>query len=169
MRTILILLILTSGAFGESIYYLGDSYRTGKLVETSERDTTISAEQFKMLQRTNPRDRIHGVVTSVSSEGWFLLIRCVLKTRDRPVRQVLARLDVESYNPARATYGRAKSFNVAVKDTIPNNSMRTYVFRQHVSIIEAGNNQGLQMLWNWHLRYDSIGSFRWTFSERQVR
>lgn len=168
MRAILIVLILSSNAFGESIYYQGDSYSTGNLVETSERDTTVSAEQFKMLQKTNPRDRIHGVVTSISSEGWFLLIRCVIKT-NRPVRQVLASLDVEAYNPARATYRRAKSFNVAMTDTIPAKSVRTYVFRQHVSIIEAGNNRGLQMLWNWHLRYNNVGSFRWTFNERNVR
>ena len=169
MRTILIVLILTVGAYGASIYYRGDSYTIGNRVETTEQDTKVSGKHLKGLQERYPKRQVYGVVTSVSSEGWFLLIRCVVKTRDRPVREVLAELDVESYNPASSNYRRVKSFNIAISDTIPANDMRTYVFRKHISIIEASNDPGLQMLWNRHLRIDDTGSFRWTFDVRRIR
>ena len=170
MRTILILLILTMSIELEAtdnkepifIEFRDEIYSTGKLVETTEQDIKASEKILKILQRTNPRDKIDGVVTSVSSEGWFLLIRCLVKTRDSPVKRVLAELDVSSDR-------HIKSFNVAIEDTLLANSIRTYLFRKHVSIIEASSDRGLQRLWNWHLRYDRAGSFRWTFAPVSVK
>lgn len=162
MKTILLLLTIVTGAYGESIYYQDELYTVGNRIETTARDTTIFEKQFRGLQEVDPNKQVYGVVTAVSSEGWFLLIRCVVKARDRPTRQILAELDVESNR-------HIKSFNVAIEDTLLANSIRTYIFRKHVSIIEVGNDQGLQRLWNWHLRYDNAGSFKWTFNERRIR
>lgn len=122
-----------------------------------------------MKQR--PNGQIYGYVTavSVSKSLRHLLIRCVIHNKDSPISRVLGNLTVEYYDPASFEYSYFKTFYVAIDDTIAANETRTYVFQQYIDFLEASNNYGLQMLWNWHRHTSDTGSFRWTFEPSYVR
>ena len=162
-----LLLLLSSNAFAQ-VRHNGVLYAEGTKVRASKRDTVISRDALRVYEKDRPNALIHGYVTAGGLDRnnlQFLLIRCVVKTSREPLRQVLASLSLEMNEPATLSSRGLRIFNVVIRDTIPSNELRVYVFRQHLNTVM---DEADRIIWNYYRLSSNPQAFGWTFSPEYV-
>ena len=161
------LLLLASVAYAQ-VQHNGVIYAQGTQVEASKRDTVISRDALRVYAEQRPNALIHGYVTAGGLDRHdmrFLLIRCVIRTNDEPLSRVLGKLSLEMDDPAYFSSWGLKSLNVAITDTIPSNSMRTFVFRQYLNTV---TDESDRIIWNHYRLSSNPSAFGWTFTPSYV-
>lgn len=143
-------------------------YIQGKQMQAVKSDTILSRDALRLYEKDRPNAPVFGYIVGarLSKDLQFLNIRCVVKTGREPLRQVLARLVVESYDSEYFSYWQLDTFNIAIVDTIPSNEIRTYIFKHHLDVLR---NTGSQMVWNHYRQSSNPKSFRWLFEPVFIR
>ncbi len=167
LLTVAIVILASLSIADALIRYNGKLHFVGEKVETTERDLKLSSEYFREYMKQRPNEDIYGFVTAggLSKSLRHLIIRCVIRNGDDPLKLVFARLSVDMYDPVNFDYRRMRTFYVAITDTIGANEVRTYLFTQPLNPIDSQD----MVLFNYYRNHSNPALFRWTFSPSSVR